>query len=364
MITYCTNIHPGESWAATFSNLKNCVPAVKKAVAPGEPFPIGLRLSNQASLEVDPDSSVRFGAWCREENCYVATINGFPYGSFHGQTIKERVYLPDWRAAERVDYTRRLASLLDAWLPPDVAGSISTVPVAFKTLFSEDDYPLVRQNLTEVLIHLDRLRQKSGKQIILALEPEPGCVLETTPEVVRFFERMRFARELHNAIGICLDCCHQAVEFESPQESLSLLSQAGIPIAKVQVSSAPRILRPKLETLQQFIDPCYLHQVVVRHKDGTRKQYPDLPEALDDYHQNTAGEWRIHFHVPVFIDTIGDCRTTRFFLEEVLARVDKRILLEIETYTWHILPPELQTKTVIESIIREIRWVRSILNLN
>lgn len=362
MITYCTNIHPGESWDEVLLNLRTHLLEVKRAVSPDEPFPIGLRLSNSASLSLDENASGRFLDWCRQAGCYVATINGFPYGSFHSSIVKEKVYLPDWRSAERVEYSRRLARLLDVWLPEKITGSISTVPIGFKNHVTSEDVYHVRQNIIHVLEHIDSLKQRSGKEIILAFEPEPGCALETTEDVLRFFEKMKFPEELKDSIGICFDCCHHAVEFESPFKSLSLLSEAGIPLGKIQVSSALRFEHPRKEILDKFSEPCYLHQAVIQKPDGTLVRYNDLSDALPDYREHAEGEWRIHFHVPVFIDKTDSYGTTRGFTEEVLSLLDKNILLEVETYTWQVLPPELRMETVTQSIIREIQWVQEQIN--
>ncbi len=359
MITYCTNIHPGENWDETLQNLRTHMLRVKMAVAPSDQFPVGLRLSNIASMEIDESTSREFLEWCQMHNCYVPTINGFPYGFFHSSVIKEKVYLPDWRSGERVEYTKRLAGLLDTWLPQDKKGSISTVPVGFQSHILGDDYSLIRQNLMSVLVHLDTLKQKSGKEIILALEPEPGCELETTRDVIEFFERMEFPDDLAIGIGICFDCCHQAIQFENPRESLAQLSEAGIRIGKVQVSSALRMKEFEYDDLSKFSEPSYLHQVVIMQKDGILVRYNDIHEALKNHKKEEGEEWRIHFHLPVFIDNLDMCGTTRYFIEELIPLVDKNILLEIETYTWNVLPPELQTGSVVESIIREIKWVQN-----
>jgi sugar phosphate isomerase/epimerase len=358
MITYCTNIHPGESWGDTFNNLQTYIPPVAAAVSPAAPFPIGLRLSDRASLEIDERASAGFMEWLRSTDTYVPTINGFPYGSFHGSVVKENVYLPDWRDCERADYTMRLANLLNSWLPENVQGSISTVPIGLKRGFI-DEAGAVRANLMRVLEHLDRLRQKSGKIIQLALEPEPGCLLETTHEVVSFFDRMAFPAELRQGIGICFDCCHQAVEFETPSHSLKLLADAGITIAKVQVSSALRVKNPDRVLLEKFCEPCYLHQVVIRDEAGALSRYTDLSDALREHRDGNGDEWRIHFHVPIFIERLEQHETTVYFIKETVPLIDSSVLLEVETYTWEVLPPELRMASVTQSIIREIQWLKA-----
>ena len=162
--------------------------------------------------------SLRFRDWCEANDCFVLSLNGFPHGRFHGAGVKEKVYLPDWRDPARSAYTRRLADLLADWLPAGVVGSISSVPVAFRPGFREEDWPAVRRHLIETLEHLERIRQERGVEILLALEPEPGCVLESTAEqALACFERLQLPPPLAELAGLCFDCCHQAVEFEDPR---------------------------------------------------------------------------------------------------------------------------------------------------
>jgi sugar phosphate isomerase/epimerase len=358
VITYCTNIHPGENWEETFSALRHHLPAIKSEFSPTEPFPVGLRLSSRAARELDDVTENRFLEWLWQHQLFVPTINGFPYGSFHASRVKEQVYLPDWRQKERVDYTMRLATLLDRWLPAGMPGSISTVPVAFGRCLPEQDMAIIRNNLLRTLEHLDHLRQKSDKAITLSLEPEPGCFLETTGDVVTFFDRLNFPDNLRSALGICLDCCHHAVEFENPAECLAQLAAAGIGIGKVQISSALRMLDPERTLLESFCEPVYLHQTVIRSKDGVLWRYKDLSDALRDHPRGRDEEWRIHFHVPIFVDRMPRYGTTRFFIDSLLPLLDKNMLLEVETYTWEVLPPELRAETVDHSIVRELLWLK------
>jgi hypothetical protein len=355
VVTYCTNIHPGESWAQVFANLGLYVPRVKHAVSPGAPFPIGLRLSGRAAEQVDAATSARFLAWCGENGCFVTTVNGFPYGPFHGVSVKEMVYLPDWRSPIRAAYTGRLADLLARWLPPGRRGSISTVPLGFRAALSPEDWPSIRKNLVRSLEHLDAIAQSTGKEIQLSLEPEPACVLETTPDVVRFFSEADFPPHLRARLGICYDCCHQALQFEDPEESLGLLADHCIPIGHVQVSSALHLEGDTLEELARFDEPVYLHQTVGRKRDGSLVRFRDLPEALRARPREIQ-EWRVHFHVPVFLERLSRCRSTQAFLSEALPRFPARVPMEVETYTWSVLPPELRTGPVTDSIAREIRW--------
>jgi hypothetical protein len=362
VLTYCTNIHPGESWEDVKRNLTGHVLDVKAAVAPRELFPIGLRLSARAASEIDDAEAARFLDWCQANDCFVLSVNGFPYGDFHGTRVKEAVYLPDWRDPERVAYTKRLADLLALWLQPGNRASISTVPVAFKEGFSDKDWPRVRANLIEVSEHLEEIRQSRELEIGLAFEPEPCCVLETTSEAVDFFSRMALPDACADLVGLCFDCCHQAVEFEEPSVSLSLLEEARIRIFKVQVSSALRARPDEIDAIAGFAEPTYLHQVVARWHDDSLSKHADLPAFLADIPQERRAELvecRVHFHVPIFAKRLGSCGTTQFFLEDLLPRLDPEIPLEVETYSWGVLPPELRAATVSMDIIRELEWVRA-----
>lgn len=363
MLTYCTNIHPGESWHDVRKNLESHFLKVKRGVSPGRPFPIGLRLSNRATEELDDDETERFRDWCDGIDGYVVTVNGFPYGTFHGTSVKERVYDPDWRDSRRILYTQRIADALARWLPDGVTGSISTVPIAFARGFDDEDWSIVRRHLLATLEHLDGHRQGSGRQMILSVEAEPRCVLESTDQLVSFFERMAFPTHLADLIGVCFDCCHQAVQFEEPAASLAKLAKAGIRIGKVQVSSSLQAVGSEIdEGLREFDEPTYLHQVVARCSDGTLLRYDDLPEFFADRARagsmaaERIAECRVHFHVPIFTNRLGRCATTRFFLEDILPRFDPELTFEVETYSWDALPESLRMKSVADSIVRELRW--------
>ncbi len=354
-ITYCTNVHPAESWEETFAALREHVPAVKDAVAPQHPFPIGLRLSARAAGELAADGGAVFARWLRDQNCFVPAINGFSYGAFHGRAVKRNVYLPDWHSRERAGYTKLLADLLAQWLPRGMTGSISTVPVGFRANACSAEH---RARLLEVLTHLERLKEERGADIVLALEPEPACLLETTADLVGFLEGMDFPKPLRERIGICLDCSHLALQFEEPAEVLSLLAKGGVRIGKVQVSSALSAKHAQRDALRQFVEPTYLHQVVVRSGNGSLSRYEDLPGALERHRGEGGDEWRCHFHLPIFLDQAGGYQTTRHFAEQLLPLLDPGVLLEVETYTWNVLPPRFRAEGLTGSIIREIRWLK------
>jgi sugar phosphate isomerase/epimerase len=359
-ISYCTNIHPGESWPEIFAAVRNHAPVVKKRISPDGFMPIGLRLSGRAAREMSLDDAEDFHRWCREGGFYVATVNGFPYGVFHHVPVKQAVYLPDWRFAERLAYTRKLADLLAIWLPDGMTGSISTVPVGFRSAINREDFPTVKKHLEAALDYLDHLAQRTGREILLAMEPEPGCVLETTRDVVELFARLALSPTRRNRLAVCYDCCHQALQFESPAASLELLALNDIRIGHVQVSSALQLRDPDIGLLQRFQESCYLHQTVGRNRSGQLLRYDDLDLAIAAA-PPAVEEWRIHFHVPVFMETIQDLGSSRFFLEEILPLFPEKLVLEVETYTWTILPPDLQGGTVTDCLVRELEWVAKIL---
>jgi len=355
-ITYCTNIHPGESWPEIFSAVRRYAPVVRERLSPDDPFPLGLRLSGRAVNEIGPAEAREFRQWCYGEGFYVASLNGFPYGTFHNAPVKQAVYLPDWRFSERLDYTKKLAQLLNMWLPEGMTGSISTVPVGFRPNIRPADFSTVQNNIYSALDFFDHLVQESGREILLSMEPEPGCILETTGDVIDLFDRLDLTSARRDRLAVCYDCCHQALQFENPKDSLNLLADNEIRIGHVQVSSALRLMDSRIGLLRRFQEPCYLHQTVGRRSDGELLRYDDLDLAIAAAPADVE-EWRVHFHVPVFLDETMECSSTRFFLEEILPLLPEHPVLEVETYTWNILPPELQGGSVTDCLIREIEWV-------
>jgi sugar phosphate isomerase/epimerase len=387
-LTYCTNIHPGENWPEVRDNVERYATAVKRSVAPDRPFGVGLRLSAAAADALArPGELDAFRDSLDEQGLYVFTLNGFPYGPFHGQPVKERVYLPDWLDPERLRYTDRLATLLAALLPDGMEGTVSTVPGAFAPrVGGEADEARMAEMLVRHAATLHRIREETGKRIALALEPEPCCHLETSVDAVGFWERHLFAPRairslaahtgmadgaseafLREHLGVCLDACHLAVEWEEPAAALDRFRRAGIRVPKVQLSAGLRAEiagpdDPRLDALEAFADPVYLHQVVERRGDGRLVRYLDLPEALARARAEPEGarEWRVHFHVPLFRERLGPFTNTQPWLGELLDRLrgePEMPHLEVETYTWDVLPERFRREDVTDAIARELRWV-------
>jgi sugar phosphate isomerase/epimerase len=388
-LTYCTNIHPGETWAEVRANLERHVRRVKASVAPDRLFGVGLRLSAEAAVTLSQPAELEaFRAFLRESGLYVFTINGFPYGTFHRARVKEEVYLPDWLDEARLHYSDRLAELLAALLPdePGLEGTVSTVPGAYKARVRDvGDADRMAELMIRHAAGLHRLREGTGKTVSLALEPEPCCHLETVDETVRFFEDHLFAARavagfgrlaglgrgesetaLRRHLGVCFDACHMAVEFEDAAAGLGALGAAGIRVGKVQVSAGLRVRmdprdRALAEALRPFAEGVYLHQVVER-RDGGLVRYLDLPEALESAARDGSGprEWRIHFHVPLFRKELGRFASTQDYLRGVLdlLRCEAHAPhLEVETYTWDVLPEAYRREDIATAVARELRWV-------
>ena len=370
-LAYCTNIHRGQNWAETFDTLVKYVLPVRDRVAAGKPYAIGLRLSNQASLELsDRAMLTAFQRWLEKENCYVFTINGFPYGTFHGGRVKELAYVPDWTTNERVEYTNRLFDLLAELVPSGVEGSVSTVPASFKPLIkTQDQVAAMRGNVWRAVEHIAKVRERSGKVLHLGLEPEPLCYLETSAETVQFIQQMRADRpkdeRINDCLGVNYDCCHLAVEYEEPQSAIDRFRSNGIRISKLHFSSAMKVI-PTAETreaLKQFVDPVYFHQVIARSRSQETAEgftrYLDLDEALAA-NKRDEEEWRIHFHVPLHCKSSNVFDTTSDHMLGVLDLLerDPRLCshIEMETYTWEVLPPELKNRNVVDQIAAEYDW--------
>jgi len=363
---------------------------------------IGLRLSNQASLDlVRGDELSLFKRWLMENQAYVFTMNGFPYGGFHHTRVKDQVHAPDWTTGDRVEYTLRLFGILEALMPegggagggdgafPPDAG-ISTSPLSYRHWFTspgqlQEARAIATRHILSVAEQLIRIHRSSGKLLHLDIEPEPDGLLETGAEFIEWFEedllpagRVLLASTfsctgaeaeslLKEHIRLCYDVCHFAIGYESHRDVMRELAGKGIKIGKIQISAALKAMIPadtrRAAIRQGFAacnEPVYLHQVVAKQADGSLLRYPDLPEALADFDRPTVQEWRAHFHVPIFLSDFGSLQSTRQDISEVLALQQERPVtqhLEVETYTWEVLPAEMRLP-LDESIIRELQWVK------
>lgn len=383
-LTWCMNIHPTESWAECRAALTGPVAEVKRALdgrySAENGFAVGLRFSARAVEELaDDHARADLAANISAHDYRPITVNGFPYGPFHGVRVKDEVYQPDWTRPERLAYTNGLADLMAELNPEGSFISLSTVPGTYRPLATGREAEMAA-NMLKVAAHLVQLREQTGVTIALAIEPEPWCFLETIAEAVAFFEEYLFsdaaaatlarltglslaeaAGALPRHLGLCYDVCHAAVEFEDSVRSIEALREAGIPVHKLQLSNAllvPAMNAAARARLADFNEPTYLHQVVSR-ADGKLRHERDLALALART-DSDGEEWRVHFHVPLFARDIPPFATTQDFLREILALHRAQPIsphLEVETYTWSVLPPKLRGQSVAEDIARELHWV-------
>lgn len=370
-LAYCTNIHRGETWPEIFEALKTHTLAVRERVCREEPFAIGLRLSQKAltTLLLDKDTKLEFQRWLDKNSCYIFTINGFPFGQFHGTRVKEHVYQPDWTTTKRQLYTLLLFDLLAELVPAGISGSVSTLPLSFKEFQPDASAQrMMREQIWRCVKHIARLSESTGKDLHLGLEPEPLCLLENTAETVQFFSQLRDEYpndpRLDRHLGVNYDTCHFAVEFEEPHTALQTFVDHNIKISKLHLSSALKV-RPTpaaLEALKKYSDDVYLHQTIAKDQSGQLQRYRDLPDAIADAVTSVQPppEWRIHFHVPLHAPAAPPFETTTDHLLGALdflaANPSLCQHLEMETYTWEVLPSELKSKTVVDQLAAEYAW--------
>lgn len=390
-LTYCTNIHPGKNWKEDFEALKLNFPLIKQHVSPGQAMGLGLRLSNASSLELEDENSlVLFQQWLKENDAYVFTMNGFPYGEFHRTVVKEDVHTPDWTTEDRKNYTLRIFRILQQLLPEGMDGGISTSPLSYRHWFkTAEELEAATHKATlhviDVIKFLVQVFKETGVIMHLDIEPEPDGILETGTEFIAWFEDSLLplgipaiadafqvsateAKDLlQQHLCLCYDVCHFAIGYEDHAAVLEELEAKGIKVGKIQISAA---LKANMDTgtqekahiktaFEQFNEPTYLHQVVARKKDQALLRYTDLPEALQDVENQDVAEWRAHFHVPISIQEIGLLASTQSDIVTLLALQKAKPFthhLEVETYTWEVLPEQLKLP-IAQSISKELNWV-------
>ncbi|QEM03513.1 xylose isomerase [Mucilaginibacter rubeus] len=393
-LTYCTNIHPAENWPETFGALKNHFPAIRAALAGKERMGIGLRLSNMASLGLlaEEDNLAEFKQWLFDHDAYVFTMNGFPYGGFHNTVVKDEVHAPDWTTVERVDYTLRLFHILAELLPEGLQGGISTSPLSYKPWHAAGEArnntrAIATENILTVAAALFKIHRSAGVLMHLDIEPEPDGFLESGREFIDWFENDLLPRGIlvlgeqfglspadaeaavKQHINLCYDVCHFAIGYEEHESVIDELAAKGIQVGKIQISAALKAHLPVdlamrdevTDALARFNEPTYLHQVIAKTAKGELIRYPDLPEALADSRNPVVNEWRAHFHVPVFVEDMGVVQSTQNDIIRVLNKFRNTAFtqhLEVETYTWSVLPDELKAP-LTQSIIRELDWVKA-----
>ena len=385
-LTYSTLVHPADDWEQLWKSVNTYLPQVKARMAPNQKFGVCLRTSapSAAALSADPSKRADLKQFFADNDLYLYTANAFVYGVFKKQIIKEDVYEPDWRTEDRVEYTMQVASLLAHLAPDGIEPSIQSAPLGFKPrVTGEDVVEAYTTNVIRVVAHLVKLHKETGKVVTLGLEPEPRCFLETTDETVEYFTKTLFSGEtakrlakltglndadaaaaMRKHMGVVFDIGHQAVGFEHIPTSLQKLVDNDVQIVKLQEAASmymPGVTQKTVDALQAFAKTIYLSQTCQK-KDGKTTWFMNLEDAFEDWYKNPGPrDWRTHFHVPVFLDDLGAFGTTRYALEEALAFHKKTPLsahLEIETYTWDVLPDHLKTGDIVEYVCREMDWVK------
>lgn len=385
-LTYSTLVHPGDNWSEMKNSLVTYVPEVKKRFSPNAPMGVSLRLAHASVEELlaKPTERVWLKKFLEENQLYIFTVNAFPYGPFKGEIVKEQVYEPDWTTQARTKYTMDIANILAEVTDQSVEPTIQTAPLAFRPKATSEEFiDSFNENIYRVIAHLMALEKKSGHRVKLALEPEPFCFLETIPETVLWFKNNVYSlkaaekiahysgeplSEVFGAIrrylGVVLDICHQSVAFESIAEDINLLSEAGIPIFKLQEAAALRVdnvTTEIVEELKKYTGTIYLSQTT-ELRDGVTTRFLNLEDAIAAWEREPGPrEWRTHFHVPVFLKDLGPFQTTRSGIDDALrvhARTPLSNHLEIETYTWDVLPEHLKTGDITEYVVRELEYVR------
>ncbi|MFE0882057.1 metabolite traffic protein EboE [Streptomyces rochei] len=370
-LAYCTNVHPAETLDGVLAQLRDHCEPVRRRLG-RDRLGIGLWLAKDAAhaLVTDPSALRGLRGELDRRGLEVVTLNGFPYEGFGAEEVKYRVYKPDWADPERLEHTTSLARVLAGLLPDDVTdGSISTLPLAWRTAWDETRADKARAALATLAERLDALHELTGRSIRIGLEPEPGCIVETTHDAIAPLGAIG-----HDRIGVCVDTCHLATSFEDPHTALDALTAARVPVVKSQLSAALHAEHPSRpdvrDALAAFAEPRFLHQTRTTTATAGLRGTDDLDEALaaGGPLPDTA-PWRAHFHVPLHADPAAPLTSTLPVLKSALSRLvgGARPLtrhLEVETYTWQALPAQLRPRgraQLTDGIAAELMLARDLL---
>lgn len=364
LLSYCTNVHPAEDLEGVIRQLRDYAGPIRRTAGLAV---LGVGLWLPAGLARQLVGSAEDRAALRDvleaEGLQLHTINAFPYGGFHNEVVKLDVYKPTWAERGRLEYTLDCAEVLAAFLPEDTAGSISTLPLAWREPWTQNDDDAATSAFAELSSRLRELRGRTGKTVRIAVEPEPGCVLDTVTDVVGWLGA-RIERGIDpEFVGLCVDTCHLAVSFADPAGAVNEVEAAGLRIVKVQASAALHVTDPAdpaaRAALAAFVEPRYLHQVRESQPAGIVAA-DDLAEALTDLPGESP--WRVHFHIPLHHVPSAPLETTVDVLRRTVAEVGRlpyapEVHLDIETYTWSVLPGA--SVGITEGIAAEIAWAQS-----
>lgn len=375
-LSYCTNVHPAEDLDGVLDQLARYAGPVRRA-AGLDVLGVGLWLPAVLAhrLAGRPEDRARLRAALDEHGLEVRTLNAFPYGGFHADVVKLAVYRPTWADAERLAYTLECAEVLADLLPEGASGSVSTLPLAWREPWTDDDDVAATRALAALSAGLRDLAARTGRTVRVAVEPEPGCVLDTVEDVVAWLaprtaaDRPEDVRIDPEHVGVCLDTCHLAVSFADPAGAVARVTDAGLRVVKVQASAALHVAEPADDAARAavatFAEPRYVHQVREQAADGSVVPADDLPEALDGAGGARPlpghGPWRVHVHVPLHHEPEPPLAATTDVLRTAVAAVAAAphgadAHLDVETYTWSVLPPSAATDDLVAGIAAELRW--------
>ncbi|MCX7885948.1 MAG: hypothetical protein N3B01_01645 [Verrucomicrobiae bacterium] len=340
-VGYALNVFPYQTATELWDCLRRDVLQLKALASPHEPLPIELRLSEQLLRELRPHAPA-LKTFLLEHDLPLVTINAFVMSAFHGQRIKEGVFLPAWHESDtRLRFTNACLDLL-----VEIAGTCGQPAAEIILSVSAPFGALKPATMAAVAPNILRCAEHAAElqpPCMLALEPEPGLCVETTAEVVEFFERF-VPEKLRQSLGVNFDLAHQLVQFEDLAESVATLQRHRIRIAKIHVSNAVELTgwEPPAS------DSIYLHQVCGVDASGHKTFF-----ALDS---NVAPppdvvRFRIHHHRPVCPPPEGTTlREVELFLLQTLPAIPSPVPAIVETYTTR--------RQVIETAARELAWVR------
>jgi sugar phosphate isomerase/epimerase len=356
-LSYCTNVHPADDLPGVLAQLDTFAVPVRERLG-ADRLGLGLWLAAPVAeaLGADPAERTRLRHALDVRGLEVVTLNGFPYAAFHAPVVKQAVYHPDWTTAARLDYTLALATILADLLPDDaLRGSVSTLPLAWREPWDTTRAEAAARNLDALAEGLAAVEDRTGRVVRVALEPEPGCIVETTAQAVRQLSKVDT-----RWVGVCLDLAHLACAWEEPGEALDRLRAAGLPVVKVQVSAALEVADPRAAepVLRRYVEPRFLHQTRSRGGAGA----DDLDEAIA---RGFGGPWRVHYHVPLHAALAAPLTATTALIEEALPMlVEECDHFDVETYTWNVLPEEQRPRNAAETaagIAAELSYVQGML---
>ncbi len=363
-LAYCSNVHAAEDAAGIVAQLGRFAAPVRERLGASR-LGIGLWLAADAARELraDPDALGALRDALDEGELEVVTFNAFPYRGFHAPVVKEAVLPPglDRRGARRL-HPRCRGALRRAPARRHRRGVGLDDAARLARGWSDADAAAARERFAGLAGQLADLERTTGRTIRVGIEPEPSCVVETIDEAV---DALSVSTRTGSAWRSTPAITRSPSTIRPMRWMRSSAPACGSSSASSRAPCAPRRRGSAAgrRRLEEFVEPRFLHQTrEPRSSPGQVHGTDDLPEAL-------AGglpaerEWRVHFHVPVHE---GGPETTQAELQAWMAALVGRPAarvhhLEIETYTWTVLPEDRRPVGeggLIDGLTREVAWTR------